>query len=407
MKTYFLIRNTSFTILVVMILNCVKETPINSNIISNLKVDTLLINNLNFTSYSVPPNLASNERLYLGEKDGINIPFSFIRIGPSFVWEYYNDSTVSIDSVQFKLYLIDSSKSSNVEQLQLFFSPDSYFNENQSTYLDYEGFSTNDWYEIGSPSVVHISDSIDAYSHSELIWNIDSLMHLLSDSGITRTFSIEYTDNDSNYIELFSEEATTGDKDPKVVLFYRKIQTFSTDSTSIDTSSHSIFSSADLSIFDPTNSQNFLDKIGINNGAGKRIYFTFPFGIDSLKLGSIIRSANLVIPIDSSEFSNDFKLIIDPIQNDSSFSLDSANSFTEDPFEGVGYPYRLSNSPDSLEFLISMKNILQNISLGNIKNNGFKIVSEEKNNPFESIWFLLNGDSRVPEIEILYVSDED
>ena len=52
-------------------------------------------------------------------------------------------------------------------------------------------------------------------------------MHLLSDSGITRTFSIEYTDNDSNYIELFSEEATTGDKDPKVVLFYRKIQTFS------------------------------------------------------------------------------------------------------------------------------------------------------------------------------------
>ena len=399
MKTYFLIRNTSFTILVVMILNCVKETPINSNIISNLKVDTLLINNLNFTSYSVPPNLASNERLYLGEKDGINIPFSFIRIGPSFVWEYYNDSTVSIDSVQFKLYLIDSSKSSNVEQLQLFFSPDSYFNENQSTYLDYEGFSTNDWYEIGSPSVVHISDSIDAYSHSELIWNIDSLMHLLSDSGITRTFSIEYTDNDSNYIELFSEEATTGDKDPKVVLFYRKIQTFSTDSTSIDTSSHSIFSS--------TNSQNFLDKIGINNGAGKRIYFTFPFDIDSLKLGSIIRSANLVIPIDSSEFSNDFKLIIDPIQNDSSFSLDSANSFTEDPFEGVGYPYRLSNSPDSSEFLISMKNILQNISLGNIKNNGFKIVSEEKNNPFESIWFLLNGDSRVPEIEILYVSDED
>ena len=115
----------------------------------------------------------------------------------------------------------------------------------------------------------------------------------------------------------------------------------------------------------------------------------------------------MVIPIDSSEFSNDFKLIIDPIQNDSSFSLDSANSFTEDPFEGVGYPYRLSNSPDSLEFLISMKNILQNISLGNIKNNGFKIVSEEKNNPFESIWFLLNGDSRVPEIEILYVSDED
>ena len=138
-------------------------------------------------------------------------------------------------------------------------------------------------------------------------------MYLLSDSGITRTFAIKYTDNDSNYIELFSEEATTGDKDPKVVLFYRKTQSLLSDSITIDTLSHSIFSSADLSIFDPTNSQNFLDKIGINNGAGKRIYLTFPFDIDSLKLGSIIRSANLIIPIDSSEFSNDFKLIIDPI----------------------------------------------------------------------------------------------
>ena len=77
-------------------------------------------------------------------------------------------------------------------------------------------------------------------------------MYLLSDSGTTRTFAIKYPNNDSNYIELFSEEATTGDKDPKIVMSYRKTNMSSSDSTTIDTLSTSIFSSADLSIFDPT-----------------------------------------------------------------------------------------------------------------------------------------------------------
>ena len=69
---------------------------------------------------------------------------------------------------------------------------------------------------------LHKSDTSNVYTHSELVWDVDSLMYLLSDSGITRTFVIKYPNNDSNYIELFSEEATTGDKDPKIVMSYRK-----------------------------------------------------------------------------------------------------------------------------------------------------------------------------------------
>ena len=94
MKPHFLIRNTLITILMVMILNCCIETLL-TQILFQSQSRYIINNNLNFTSYSVPPNLGSNERLYLGEKDGINIPFSFIRIGSSFVWDYYNDSTVS------------------------------------------------------------------------------------------------------------------------------------------------------------------------------------------------------------------------------------------------------------------------------------------------------------------------
>ena len=87
-----------------------------------------------------------------------------------------------------------------------------------------------------------------------MVWDIDSLMYLLSDSGITRTFAIKFMSNDSNFIEIYSEEATTGERDPKVTLFYNELDSTLNDTTTLDTF-YSIFSSADLSIFDPTGFQ--------------------------------------------------------------------------------------------------------------------------------------------------------
>ena len=252
----------------------------------------------------------------------------------------------------------------------------------------------------------HKYDTSNVYTHSELIWDVDSLMYLLSDSSTTRTFVIKYPTDESNYIELFSEEATTGDKDPKIVLFYRRINISSSDSTTIDTLSSSIFSAADLSIFDPTELTNSQYHPEINNGAGKRLHLMFPFDTKILEPGSIIRSANLIMPIDSFSLSKNFNIIIDPILNDSLVDIDSADFFIEDPFENLGYPYRISSTPDSLEYAVSIKSFLQNILLGNKNNNGFKIVSDEKNSPFDSVWFLLNDTLRSPKIEIIYIYNE-
>ena len=96
MKPHLSLRNIFNFLFVFFFFNYCTEQPISSSIKSNLKVDTLLINNLNISSYSIPPNLAINERLYLGVKDGLNIPFSFIKISSSNIWDYYNDSTVII-----------------------------------------------------------------------------------------------------------------------------------------------------------------------------------------------------------------------------------------------------------------------------------------------------------------------
>ena len=51
-----------------------------------------------------------------------------------------------------------------------------------------------------------------------------------------------------------------------------------------------------------------------------------------------------------------------------------------------------------------VKNILQNISLGNESNIGFKLLANEKNDPFESAWFdFQTGTS--PKLEIIYVAN--
>ena len=383
------------------------EHSIESDFESNLTIDTLTINNLNISNYSVAPNLATNERLYIGEKNGIHIPFSFIKIGSSNYWSYYNDSTINLDSVQFKLYFEDSSKSSDLGPLELYFSPDSQFNENLSTYLDYEGFSVSGWHPLGNPMVLDKTDSSDLYTHSELVWRIDSLMSLLSDSGVTRTFALKFSNSDSNFMELFSEEASIEEKDPKVVLFYRRTRESANDSIIIDTLSSSIYSSADLSILDPRNVENSLSSISLSNGVGERVVLTFPFNDSSLQSSSVIRSGNLIIPITANNISADYSIIIDPIENDSLNFSDSSNVFSEDPYTGIGYPYRLSNIPDSTEYVVSIKNILQNIILGNEYNYGFKMVSEEKNNPFESILFLLNDSLRSARVEIIYIYNEE
>ena len=407
MNLHFSFRNKISIPFVLFIAICCTEQPIESDFKSNLFIDTLTIKNLNISNYSVAPNLATNERLYVGEKNGIQIPFSFIKIGSSSYWSYLSDSTISVDSVQFKLYFDDSLKSSDLGPLKLYFSPDSHFNENLSTYLDYEGFSISDWHALGDPIVLEKIDSSGSYLHSELVWRIDSLTSFLSDSSATRTFAIKFADNDSNFMELFSEEASIEEKDPKVVLFYRRTSTSVNDSIIIDTLSNSIYSSADLSIFDPRNVETPLIHSSLSNGFGDRVVLTFPFDDSSLPQGSVIRSANLIIPIASANILEDYYIIIDPIENDSLSYFDSSYVFSEDPFEGIGYPYRLSNVPDSMEYVVSVKNMLQNIILENENNNGFKIVSEEKNYPFDSILFLSNDSSRSSIIEIIYIHNEE
>ena len=114
----------------------------------------------------------------------------------------------------------------------------------------------------------------------------------------------------------------------------------------------------------------------------------------------MIRKALLSLPIDTSGSSDGYNIIVDPIDE----SVDTADVvFETDPYIGIGYNPPPSSDIENGMFTISLKSFLQNITLGNETNLGFKVVANEKNDPFESINFDIENESAKPILEIIYV----
>ena len=127
-----------------------------------------------------------------------------------------------------------------------------------------------------------------------------------------------------------------------------------------------------------------------------------PIPIDSFSIGSVIKSANLFIPIDSSISDSNYKIIIDPIESDSQY-VDSSVIYLEDPYISYGAPYRDFNFTTNDKYIISIKKYLQNFLLENVNSVEFKIVADSNNDPFKSSWFDLTELNNKPVIKIVYV----
>ena len=403
------LRHLSILLSIVLIYNC-SEDPLTSEFQnSGLGIDTLTVSSISSQNYNIAPNIGTNERLYLGSKNGLEVPVSFIQISNSLYWNYFFDSTIVVDSLRFFLYSNDSLLEAGSAP-NLYFESDSQFDENSSTYLDFSGFSNSDWTELGQP-YLKTSSELDTssetygdYLFTELVWNIDTLIAALTDtldSNLVRSFAIQLNENSSSFIELFSEEATTGDLDPKIVMYYKRTYQNSEDSTIVDTSNGIMYSDGDLSIIRPIEISTDTSFISLSNGMGKRSLITLQLGDSFLPVGSVIRSADLILSYDTTLTNSVYNVIIDPVGNDSMY-VDSTNVYDMDPFEAVGYPYRVSTDSEKGLCVLSIKEVLQNITLGNIENLGFKLIANEKNDPFESIKFEKNNDMR---IEIIYVSN--
>ena len=380
------------------------ESPIEADLSHlSLNIDTLSIKIGDAITYRVVPSLGSNERLYLGNKNEIQIPISFIGINDALYWDYYLDSTIEFDSLHFILYCDDSTLS-QVSSPILYFKSDSQFSESKSTYFDFDGFSLSDWIDLGQPSVKVQNDTSGFFTQTELIWDIMSLVETLTDtadSNLIRSFAIQLINNDTSFIEIYSREASSGSRDPKVKGYYHQKIVIDQDSISYDTSNFTIYSFADISVFNSSNVDPDTNKISLSNGLGLRSIISIDFDSSSIPDGALIRKANLKVSVDTSLSFNDFNIIVDPTETD----LDTSNTiFETDPFQGIGYPYRVSSTIDNGLFTISLKAFFQNVALGNEPNFGFKLISDEKNNPFDLIHFNIEDDNK-PVLELIYAFD--
>jgi hypothetical protein len=311
---------------------------------------------------------------------------------------------VTVDSLFLKVFSGDSSIPIN-NNLKLYFSNDSIFDENNSSLADLTDIDFSAWSSLGSPLVdvsIDTSDTVSQFQETALIWNLSSISQSLIDTTkLYRTFALSYGENES-FIELFSREYSSGSLDPKIEIYYRSEIDPSSDSTIIDTLTRLVYASEDLSILkDVGNAVNVDNFIFISRARGYRSIFNIPFDSLSLPPYSVIRYANLSLY--QKENTNDtlksFSVRIDPLKT----AIDTSSQvFDLDPYEYLGQHYSTATTANG-KLEISLKSYFQSILMtDSIKNAGFKFYSNTSNDLFDSLFFDLDNVNN--RLEIFYVA---
>ena len=385
--------------------NC-SEEPIQSDL-SNISqsIDTLLITSSDITAfnYQVSPDIGGYNKLYVGNQDGFNFTSSLLKFS-TIGWNTFIDSTVTVDSLFFKVFAGDSSLTID-NNLKLYFSNDSIFDENNSSLADLSNIDFSSWSNLGSPAIdviIDTSDTVSQFQETSLSWNLSSISESLIDTTkLYRTFALSYG-ADESFIELFSREYSSGSLDPKIEVYYRSEVNLSSDSTIIDTLTRLVYVSEDLSILkDMEDAINVDNSIFISRARGYRSIFNIPFDSLSLPPYSVIRYANLSLY--QKENANDtlksFSVRMDPLK----VEIDTTSQVFElDPYDYLGQHYS-SATTASGKLEISLKSYFQSILMtDSIKNVGFKLYSNMSNDLFDSLSFDLDNVNN--RLEIFYVA---
>ena len=384
-----------------LIISC-SEEPIQANLSNiNSDIDTLLITNITGFNYQISPDINSHNKLYVGsygEYKFLSSLFNFSSNG----WSTFFDSTITLDSIHFKLFSKDSLTEENIN-LNLYFTTDSIFNESSSLASELSNISFDEWINLGIPSievVIDSSDTVSTFQETVLKWDIGSLVETIIDtSTIHRTFSLSLPSGSNSFFELYSREYSSGSLDPKIEVYYRREIGSNPDSSVTDTLTRIIYVSEDISVIETLEiDDNGNNNILISRARGSRAILNIPFDSLSLPQYSVIRSANLSLfqPGDSLD---NFSVRMDPLK----FLPDSGSSiFNADPYENLGM-YFSSATVASNKLQISLKSYFQSILMtDSLTNVGLKFSASTTNDLFENVNFDLSHIDN--KLEIFYVS---
>ena len=401
MKSFRLLFHICFFCFLYFFNSCAEE-PIHTDL-SNLNnnIDTLLITDISGYNYQISPNVSGYNKLYVGSKEEFTFLSSLFNFSSN-GWDTFFDSTVTVDSIFFKVFSGDSLIEDNTN-LNLYFSTDSIFDESTSLVSELGNVTFDEWIGLGIPFievVIDTSDTVSTFQETVFKWDIGSLVETIIDtSTIHRTFSLSLPSGSNSFFDLYSREYSSGSLDPKIEVYYRKEIGSNPDSSVVDTLTRIIYVSEDISVIETLEiDDNGDDNILISRARGSRAILNIPFDSLSLPKYSVIRSANLSLfqPGDSLD---NFSVRMDPLK----FLPDSGSSiFNADPYDNLGR-YFSSATVASNKLQISLKSFLQSIIMtDSLTNVGLKFSASTSNDLFESVNFDINHVNN--KLEIFYVS---
>ena len=401
MKSFRLLFHISFVCSLYFFNSC-SEDQIHTDL-SNLNnnIDTLLITDISGFNYKISPDISGYNKLFVGSKEEFTFLSSLFNF-PSNSWDTFFDSTVTVDSIFFKVFSGDSLIENN-PNLNLYFSTDSIFDESNSLVSELGYVVYDEWVGVGTPSVevvIDTSDTISTFQETVLKWDIASLVETIIDTlTLHRTFSLSLPSGSSSFFELYSREYSSGSLDPKIEVYYRREIGSNSDSSVVDTLKRIIYVSEDISVIETLEiDDNGNNNILISRARGSRAILNIPFDSLSLPQYSVIRSANLSLfqPGDSLD---NFSVRMDPLK----FLPDSGSSiFNADPYENLGM-YFSSAIVASNKLQISLKSYFQSVLMtDSLTNVGLKFSASTANDLFESVNFDLSHVNN--KLEIFYVS---
>ena len=398
-----LITAAGLSSILLILTNC-SEDPIQTDLSTNdLSLDTLLLKNISGFTYQISPDISAYKKLYIGNNHNFSFPSSLLKF-PSTGWDTFLDSLVTIDSIFLKVYADDSLLDSDLG-LHLYFISDSIFSESNSHIANLYDLDFSNWNDLGTPNISvrsDTSDTISFFQESVLAWDLtQQITSLIDTTNYHRTFSISFSNElDSSFIELFSREYSAGALDPKIEIYYRSINSSSTEEALIDTLTRIVYVSEDISTINNSNLSEIEDNlIMLNRGRGYRSIINVPFDSLSLPSFSIIRYANLFL-YQKEDSLESYSIRMEPLIG--ALISEQPLIFDSDPYENLGAHFSSSSTLEG-KLQISLKSYFQSVLMvDTLKNVGMKFYSSINNSLFDTVKFDLDND--LNRVEILYAA---
>jgi hypothetical protein len=392
---------------------CSEETIVYSEIENpNYTINTLTLPlNQNKVFQVSPTALGGGGKFYFGDVKGSENLFTLFSLTlfsgslpPTSLFDLLADS-IQVDSALVYMQTADSLNStSNLSLYSILATEDSIFSEDSTSYytldnyLDFESNSTL----LHQIPLVDIEPDSAGYDTLNFLFKDENLQLLKEFYFDTTTYPARTLMlKDDGLDELFTIESDESNYQPRMRVWYKATVN---DTTLIDTSIL-FFGDRGLSIFSPPEvEEEDKDYITINSGSGLQSLLRYDLDIiNDLERNSIVKNANLVLNVESSnlEEGDEFYIVVaalaDSVANWDFTTFLSDDESLSDSVYAADPNFIISRKIEDGKVEIPIQAFLQSYKNDLISNHGLMLYSGPVNSPFDKV--RLDMDS----VEVLYV----